>query len=1212
MWTDRYSPRCVADSAWSREKRQGLTHILRGLCDGSRSPHITLLHGPTGCGKLTTLRALLQQELTPVHRAAPSSRKQRRIHDNDDNDNTPLSSTQHEDGTDGERDEDDGVTVVHTCDVTPLAYRQILQNVLLLCTGVAASHSPLQLRSRAQSASRSTPVASLPLSSMPTQSNGHSTAASVGDAASVHHDKDNNHHDHFEHTPMRALIIKFYGELASESIQSCTRDFVTAYEHGLVHTTTASANTRYSARTDTRCDATGSKEVGGSVVGCSRAHVRARYRHLIFFIHTTHNTHSSRVQLRSCFGARVVSSPAVHLFACTPITPLNLRRRLRTILHAEWARRLRKQQQQKMMQDELTHHDHGSSCSALLSQVSWSSPTQNVPTHTTRHSSRQRSAVTEAQDSYSSSATTGAAADVSVSSSSHQLAATQTPSTGTRANRSTRHSSPPLSRSDQRAFVYVDEEGEREESEEERTDGHVASTPVPSSHDSDTLSSSSSGVWKRKRHRHATRQPVGHRATRHVQQHQQQHSRRSHTRTQCTRNDTSPPPLLTPDALDTVVQTSQGDVRQAILQTQWTALMPPTPRAAAPDDVLVRTAGVHASDTAACANGQGDDLATETAFMPAHPLHERGCDWSVPAPRRSNRHGPRSHSASSTTTTTTVLDILSDMVEECERVDRGRARVTSVEAIESANATTTTSETTATAATAMVAVVRDAYLDLSHATARLLGQRYTVTSVLASVPVAPRRLLDYMVNNLPHYFEDDQVQRYAACVRAASWADTRRVRDYSLLFNSSSSSSSNNNNNSYAMNHAFALTAEDSAHDAADVHVADGDTNESAAQSSTRWRCGGAAMAGAGWNAQLDVMALVCFDLSYRCHHPRAGHRQSRGFLPQRPPPHCPHAYPRLRRAEDVAERMCNESHTEWRRTRGGGVYNDRTVSAQAWERCARRRLGAATCETSEWVTNGHSTPRRRGGGSRLGNRARHTCEKLYHDEYNHNDGDDTSNYHNEDEDEDDCADEGDETDEPAAQERQTRAPARWPVLRSSEWDVLREGLASAMERCGAREAVMDYRCFAQRIVLVCEGADAACGRGQGGGATATPKRTVFALAGAEKSERCREGHAPPATARAARRTTFVLRSSPTSAEKAHRRIVTALQYAILRCGLPTSVTLRESHFVVVGSMDEPDGTRTDRQKDVSHHGADSLVAAEDLLCRPLMPAGEEIEDFSD
>lgn len=67
--------------------------------------------------------------------------------------------------------------------------------------------------------------------------------------------------------------------------------------------------------------------------------------------------------------------------------------------------------------------------------------------------------------------------------------------------------------------------------------------------------------------------------------------------------------------------------------------------------------------------------------------------------------------------------------------------------------------------------VRDEYIDVAHAAARLLTQKYNVPDVLRVLTVPPERLMGYMTNNMHHYFTHDQIDAYAACCELASFGE---------------------------------------------------------------------------------------------------------------------------------------------------------------------------------------------------------------------------------------------------------------------------------------------------------------------------------------------------------------------------------------------------------------------------------------------------------
>ncbi|ORC90920.1 uncharacterized protein TM35_000073440 [Trypanosoma theileri] len=159
-------------------------------------------------------------------------------------------------------------------------------------------------------------------------------------------------------------------------------------------------------------------------------------------------------------------------------------------------------------------------------------------------------------------------------------------------------------------------------------------------------------------------------------------------------------------------------------------------------------------------------------------------------------------------------------------------------------------------------IFRDEYLDVAHATARILSQKYTMSTVAEELNVEPEKLLGYLTNNMPAYFHSDQIQEYAACAAAASSADALRA---SGTFNKWRRAGGELHTN----------------------RVTNSDENE------------GAGAIG------MDLLSLVLFTTSYVVYHKEVHTPHS--FIAQRPPPYHPSAYPRLRElTRQVRKRLRN------------------------------------------------------------------------------------------------------------------------------------------------------------------------------------------------------------------------------------------------------------------------------------------------------------------
>ncbi|KAF8286148.1 hypothetical protein TcBrA4_0029510 [Trypanosoma cruzi] len=203
---------------------------------------------------------------------------------------------------------------------------------------------------------------------------------------------------------------------------------------------------------------------------------------------------------------------------------------------------------------------------------------------------------------------------------------------------------------------------------------------------------------------------------------------------------------------------------------------------------------------------------------------------------------------------------------------------------------------------------RDEYLDVAHATARVLTQKYTVSSVAKELSIQPEKLFSYMTNNMPIYFRPDQMQEYAVCAAAASTADAMRSAE---LFG--------RRRQTGAELHTARLASDD-----------DSD---------------GMGVIG------LDLMALVLFGKTYEvCHKdvciPAA-------LVAQRPPPYQPMAYPRLRDVEPTRKRFRNDGggyiEDEFGRKRGRGEEHKVDFTEQEWRQEFLRRIEPRAMGGGSW-----------------------------------------------------------------------------------------------------------------------------------------------------------------------------------------------------------------------------------------------------------------------
>ncbi|TPP43363.1 Rad17 cell cycle checkpoint family protein [Leishmania donovani] len=265
MLHEVYAPRTVADVAWSRQKIVTLSTVIqqargRGKALSSAAPHIVLLYGPPGCGKLETLKVLLCEDAALVD--APVLATHSTSHAG------PCATSQLA------QCHSTSFHIFHTCEATVPAYAQYLNSVVSYCRGQLGG-AELQLPSLTES------PASCMSSGGRSSSAGSRAGTMAGSAGST--ELSTNH----------AHIIKFYGEPASHALHRCTLLFLREYE-------------------ELRAMAQHEEQEQGPLLSSG-----------------------TRLDLSTSFPSTLLQSPAVELFHCTPITEINLRKRLQSILDAK-------------------------------------------------------------------------------------------------------------------------------------------------------------------------------------------------------------------------------------------------------------------------------------------------------------------------------------------------------------------------------------------------------------------------------------------------------------------------------------------------------------------------------------------------------------------------------------------------------------------------------------------------------------------------------------------------------------------------------------------------------------------------------------------------------------------------------------------------------------------------------------------------------------
>ncbi|RNF25724.1 uncharacterized protein Tco025E_02023 [Trypanosoma conorhini] len=203
---------------------------------------------------------------------------------------------------------------------------------------------------------------------------------------------------------------------------------------------------------------------------------------------------------------------------------------------------------------------------------------------------------------------------------------------------------------------------------------------------------------------------------------------------------------------------------------------------------------------------------------------------------------------------------------------------------------------------------RDEYLDVAHATARILTNKYTISSVVKALNTEPERLLSYLTNNMPVYFRAGQMQEYAACAASASAADALRAAE-----------SFGRRRQAGASLHTVGLTS--------------GDDSDS------------------GGVMRLDLISLMLFGKTYEVCHKEV--YIPRALVAQRPPPYQPLAYPRLRDVEPARKRLRNDeggyTEIDFEQQKRRGEQHRLYSTELEWHQEFMRRLQLCPVGGSPW-----------------------------------------------------------------------------------------------------------------------------------------------------------------------------------------------------------------------------------------------------------------------
>ncbi|SCU67673.1 uncharacterized protein TEOVI_000679400 [Trypanosoma equiperdum] len=197
----------------------------------------------------------------------------------------------------------------------------------------------------------------------------------------------------------------------------------------------------------------------------------------------------------------------------------------------------------------------------------------------------------------------------------------------------------------------------------------------------------------------------------------------------------TPPPPLNDEEIKLLAEQCHGDIRHALLQTQW---------------LLLNT---------------NDHIAGEEQKVQKAPQKRR----------RSPRVGAQALRS--------MEDLLADDFEE-SNTSGSMVKPPSTAKGDNMNGDNENSNSSKSLSQENegLSVSRDDYLDVSHAAARVLTQKYTMESVVQLLNVEPDKLLGYLTNNMLPYFLPEHMEPCALTAAAASYSDALRVSAVNYRF----------------------------------------------------------------------------------------------------------------------------------------------------------------------------------------------------------------------------------------------------------------------------------------------------------------------------------------------------------------------------------------------------------------------------------------------
>lgn len=696
MLHEVYAPRTVADVAWSRQKTVTLSTVIqqargRGKTLPSAAPHIVLLYGPPGCGKLETLKVLLREDATLVEAPVPTAHSTSRVGPGATSQWAQCYST--------------SFHIFHTCEATVPAYAQYLHSVVSYCRGQLGG-GELQLPSLTESPASC-------VSSGGCRSSADSRAGVMGGSAGSTELPTNHAH-----------IIKFYGEPASHALHRCTLLFLREYEELRAIAQHEEQEQGPFLPSDTRV---GRRE-------CLMQHLR---RNLIFFLHTTHDTHNDKLDLNTSFPSTLLQSPTVELFHCTPITEINLRKRLQSILGLEVQRHAQKRR--------WAANTAAMDCFAnSLPSSSSTAPPSASPTRARRTAKAKRKVPTP----------TSAAATACTTSPSADLMDPET------LNAIVAGSQGDI----RQALLQVQWSCLIPASNSQAPAAHQSGESVGGAWAQ--AAQAAATIWVRlEKQRLAARQGVAAAGAGAADARVLSLSGTTGVgRSVYASHSTPCVSAATPALRASGVAHRQGKDEEGEIDSEGES------------DVVEEVSSEDSGERVQIFSS------SEATSFPASPTSRNGDNKThAKVGDAASRKRPRQSSSPPAMNMLSLLDSQMEPMQAMADVDAQRRRGTKSRQGRVAQRGAAPPATESQQRT-VLPMTRDEYLGLSHAIGRLLTQKYCIDEVLGTLNVPPRKILDYLTNNQIRYFGDDQLPQYARCIDAASDADALRASELSGSF----------------------------------------------------------------------------------------------------------------------------------------------------------------------------------------------------------------------------------------------------------------------------------------------------------------------------------------------------------------------------------------------------------------------------------------------